>query len=100
MFSCGPRWRAVPDTRPATDRPSTDRASIDRASIDRVGVAFARVLRGAGLEVPVGATLDFVRALDCVRFETASGVYWAGRATLLNRPDHIDVYDRAFDAFS
>jgi uncharacterized protein with von Willebrand factor type A (vWA) domain len=51
------------------------------------------------LEVPVGATLDFVRALGCVGFETASGVYWAGRATLVNRPDDIDVYDRAFAVF-
>ena len=88
-FSCGPRWRAVLDARPSADRPSTDRAAV----------AFARVLRGAGLEVPVGATLDFVRALDCVGFANASGVYWAGRATLVNRPDDIAIYDRAFDVF-
>jgi len=62
-------------------------------------VAFARVLRGAGLEVSVGATLDFTRALDCVGFDTASGVYWAGRATLVHRPDDITTYDRAFEAF-
>ncbi len=57
------------------------------------------MLRGAGLEVPVGATLDFARALDCVGFETPSGVYWAGRATLVSRPDDIATYNRAFDAF-
>src|SRR6476619_4613600 len=66
---------------------------------DRVAVAFARVLRGAGLDVPVGATLGFARALDCVGLATASGVYWAGRATLVRRPDDIAAYDRAFDAF-
>jgi uncharacterized protein with von Willebrand factor type A (vWA) domain len=65
----------------------------------RVPVAFARVLRGAGLEVPVGATLDFTRALDEVGFDSASGVYWAGRATLVNRPGDIATYDRAFAAF-
>ena len=57
------------------------------------------MLRGAGLEIPVGATLDFARALDCVGLDTASGVYWAGRATLVNRPDDIATYDRAFDVF-
>ena len=57
------------------------------------------VLRGAGLEVSVGSTIDFARALDCVGLATASGVYWAGRATLVRRPDDIASYDRAFDAF-
>ena len=66
---------------------------------DRVAVAFARVLRGAGLEVPVGSTIGFARALDCVGVATAGGVYWAGRATLVLRPDDIASYDRAFDVF-
>jgi len=66
---------------------------------DRVAVAFARVLRGAGLEVPVGSTIGFARALDCVGVATVGGVYWAGRATLVQRPDDIVSYDRAFDAF-
>jgi uncharacterized protein with von Willebrand factor type A (vWA) domain len=71
----------------------------ERPAPDRLAVAFARVLRGAGLDVPVGATLGFVRALDCVGLATASGVYWAGRATLVRRPDDIAAYDRAFEAF-
>ena len=33
----------------------------DRPETDRVAVAFARVLRGAGVDVPVGATLDFAQ---------------------------------------
>ena len=39
------------------------------------------------------------RALDCVGLDTAGGVYWAGRATLVRRPDDIAAYDRAFAAF-
>jgi hypothetical protein len=66
---------------------------------DRVAVAFARVLRGAGLDVSVGSTIGFARALDCVGLATAGGVYWAGRATLVQRPDDIASYDRAFDVF-
>src|SRR6185437_8659069 len=27
------------------------------------------------------------------------GVYWAGRATLVRRPDDVTAYDRAFEAF-
>jgi len=76
-----------------------DVKSAERPAPDRFAVAFARVLRGAGLDVPVGATLAFARALDCVGLSTASGVYWAGRATLVRRPDDIAAYDRAFEAF-
>jgi uncharacterized protein with von Willebrand factor type A (vWA) domain len=66
---------------------------------DRIAVAFVRVLRGAGLDVPVGSTIEFVRALDRVGLATPAGVYWAGRATLIRRPDDISAYDRAFAAF-
>ena len=66
---------------------------------DRLAVAFARVLRGAGLEVPVGATLQFAQALACVGMGRRADVYWAGRATFVKRPEAIAVYDVAFDAF-
>jgi uncharacterized protein len=79
--------------------PESASPDISRPDIGRVAVAFARVLRGAGLEVSVGATLGFARALGCVGFFTSSGVYWAGRATLVHRPDDIAGYDRVFDAF-
>jgi uncharacterized protein len=82
----------VPDVR-------VDRRGAGGSEIDRVAVAFARLLRGVGLEVPVGATVDFARALSCVGLATRPGVYWAGRATLVHRPDDIAVYDRAFEVF-
>jgi uncharacterized protein with von Willebrand factor type A (vWA) domain len=66
---------------------------------DRLAVAFTRVLRGAGLDVPVGATVQFARALARVGLERRTHVYWAGRATLVTRPEDIVTYDRAFDAF-
>ena len=71
----------------------------EHPAADRLAVAFARVLRGAGIEVPVGSTLEFAQALDLVGLATATGVYWAGRATLVTRPEDIAPYDRAFDAF-
>jgi uncharacterized protein with von Willebrand factor type A (vWA) domain len=62
-------------------------------------VAFARVLRRAGITVPVGATVAFASALAAVGSDRASTAYWAGRATLLRRPEHAPVYDLAFAAF-
>src|SRR4051794_32936752 len=47
-------------------RMNNDSTTAERPAPDRIAVAFARVLRGAGLDVPVGATLDFARAIDCV----------------------------------
>jgi hypothetical protein len=61
-------------------------------------VVLARVLRGLGVEVPVGATLDLARALACVGTATRAHAYWAGRATLVKRPEDAAAYDRAFAA--
>lgn len=65
----------------------------------RIAVAFARVLRGAGIDVPVGSTVAFASALAAVGADRAAGAYWAGRATLLRRPEDRPVYDQAFAAF-
>jgi uncharacterized protein with von Willebrand factor type A (vWA) domain len=66
---------------------------------ERMAVAFARVLRGAGIDVPLGATLTFAEALGCVGLGDRSGVYWAARATLVHRPENVALFDRAFDVF-
>jgi uncharacterized protein len=66
---------------------------------ERVAVAFGRVLRGAGLPVPTGATVLFAQALAAVGVASPDRVYWSGRATLIRRPEHIPTYDRAFAAF-
>ena len=69
------------------------------AEADRIAVAFARLLRGAGLDVPVGRAVTFAQALALTGVDRSGPVYWAGRTTLLGRPEDIPVYDRAFDAF-
>ncbi|MDZ4826156.1 MAG: VWA domain-containing protein [Actinomycetota bacterium] len=78
------------------NRPGPDAAIVEP---ERVAVAFTRLLRGAGLDVPVGATLQFAEALASVGLERREHVYWAGRSTLVKRPEHNDTYDRAFNAF-
>ena len=77
---CTPRWSGVPDLAPAA-------------------VGFARLLRAAGLDVPVGNTIAFAEALAAVGIERRDSVYWAGQATLVRRPEDIETYDRAFAAW-
>ncbi len=64
-----------------------------------MAVAFARVLRGMGVDVPVGRAVTFSQALALVGVDRSAPVYWAGRTTLIGRPEDIGAYDRAFDAF-
>lgn len=76
--------------------------SGDGAGLDRAAVGFVAALRRAGLVVPVGSTVSFVQALGALAaLDTTdhSAAYWAGRATLLTRPEDIDLYDRVFAAF-
>ena len=73
-------------------------ADVD-IDLDRIAVGFARLLRGAGLDVPVGTTVLFAEALGAVGVSTRDSVYWAGRATLVSRPEDIELYDRSFAAW-
>jgi hypothetical protein len=74
-------------------------SELDPSDVEAVPVAFARVLRGIGLSVPVGHVLDFTSALGMVGVGDRSSVYWAGRTTLLRRPEDLPLYDRAFRVF-
>ncbi len=71
-------------------------AAVD---VERFAVGFARVLRGAGLDVPVGTVVAYAEALAAVGIEGRSGVYWAGRTTLVRRVEDVPLYDRAFRAW-
>ncbi|HUF98548.1 MAG TPA: VWA domain-containing protein [Ilumatobacter sp.] len=64
-----------------------------------IAVAFVRLLRGAGLNVPLSSTIAFGEALAVVGLDEHDDVYWAGRATLVRRPEDHDLYDRAFRVF-
>jgi uncharacterized protein with von Willebrand factor type A (vWA) domain len=57
------------------------------------------VLRAAGLDVPGGAPASYAEALAAVGLGSEQDVYWAGRATLVRRPEDVEVYDTAFRAF-
>jgi uncharacterized protein with von Willebrand factor type A (vWA) domain len=67
--------------------------------MERAAIVFARVLRRLGLNVPVGHVLDFASALAVVGATERDKVYWAGRCTLLRRPEDLPTFDRAFAVF-
>lgn len=66
---------------------------------DRIAVAFARTLRGAGLDVPVGAATTYGESLAAVGLDRRESVYWAGLVALVRRPEDTAAYNRAFAAF-
>jgi uncharacterized protein with von Willebrand factor type A (vWA) domain len=69
------------------------------AQPEEMAVAFAAVLRGAGLGVPTDSVIAFARAMGRTGLDRRQPVYWAGRATLTRRPDDVPLYDAAFAAF-
>jgi uncharacterized protein with von Willebrand factor type A (vWA) domain len=54
----------------------------------------AAALRAEGVAVPVDATVTFARALAVAPEQ----LYWAGRATLVRRPEDIPAYERALSS--
>ena len=62
----------------------------------RTVVRFCRALREEGLAVPVSSVQSYARALGALGARSAADVYWAGRATLVLRPEDTPSYDRVF----
>ena len=69
------------------------------ASLEQIAVAFGRRLRQAGLDVGTTSVAMFTEALSAVGLGMPSGVYWAGRACLLHRPEDAESFDRVFNSF-
>ena len=71
---------------------------MDPAPLD-VAVGFAVVLRALGVPVPPDCVVAYARALDAVGLDERDGTYWAGRATLVRRPEDVPAYDAAFHRY-
>ncbi len=67
--------------------------------VDRMAVSFTRLLRAAGLKIALGSSVDYGEALGVVGVTRRGPVYWAGRTTLIRRPEDIALYDKVFGAF-
>ena len=73
--------------------------SIDRTKLPLLAAGFVQALREAGVNVPIGATLTYVRALAAVGDLDRSTRYWCGRTTLLTRPEDFAAYHRVFGSY-
>jgi uncharacterized protein with von Willebrand factor type A (vWA) domain len=62
-------------------------------------VGFGRELRRRGLALGTERILTFCRAAAAVDPGRRDDLYWAGRATLVARPEDVPSYDAAFDAW-
>jgi uncharacterized protein with von Willebrand factor type A (vWA) domain len=62
-------------------------------------VAFVRVLRSAGIDAPVGATLDLIEALTHLDARARDQVYYACRSLVVKRHEQLPLFDALFDAF-
>jgi hypothetical protein len=60
---------------------------------------FGREVRAHGLAVGTGRIVSFTRAVAALGPVTRDDLYWAGRATLVSRPEDVAVFDEAFDAY-
>jgi uncharacterized protein with von Willebrand factor type A (vWA) domain len=69
------------------------------AESERIVAGFARALRTAGVAVPTGSAVLYAEALARVGLGAPGAVYWAGRATLIRRPEDIATYDRVFKSY-
>lgn len=62
-------------------------------------IGFIDALRRRGVTVSIDASQTFARALELVDPANGDDVYWAGRATLVRRPDDVGDYDAAFVSY-
>lgn len=68
----------------------------DGSGLARMLVGFSRELRAAGVPTGSGDTLTFTAAMAPLDPTDLVDLYWAGRATLVSRRDHIPIYHRVF----
>ncbi|HZD79818.1 MAG TPA: VWA domain-containing protein [Actinomycetota bacterium] len=71
------------------------------AEIDPLGrlTGFGRELRHRGLAVGTGRIVTFCRAVAALSPPSRNDLYWAGRASLVGRPEDVEAYDRAFESY-
>ena len=90
------------EPRPAASAPADPGRRPGAASAgqpEAVAVGFVASLRAAGMEVSLLSSMLYAEALCAVGVARADGVYWAGRAALVHRPEDFDLYDAVFRAY-
>ncbi len=72
---------------------------LEELELERLGAGFIHTLRSGGLTIPISSSLRYTQALRAVGLANGDDVYWAGRATLVVRPEDIAMYNAMFLAF-
>ena len=65
-------------------------------TLDRHLVEFVDVLRNVGVKISLGSSLDFGLAVTELGAGSSEDIYWAGRSTLISRPEDISIYNKVF----
>ena len=65
-------------------------------TLDRHLVDFVDMLRSAGVKISLGSSIDFGLAVTELGAGSSEDIYWAGRSTLLNRPEDTSIYNKVF----
>ncbi|MDH5452982.1 MAG: VWA domain-containing protein, partial [Paracoccaceae bacterium] len=73
--------------------PATDSRLVDNI------VHFARALRKAGLRVGTSQVKGAISAVAAAGFTRRDDFYYALRATLVSRPEHLEVFHQIFQMF-
>jgi uncharacterized protein len=71
--------------------------AVDGRRLLAEAVGFGRALRAAGLQIDLGAAVDYARALTLVDIGQKATVRAAGATVFVRRKDDLEVYDRVFD---
>jgi uncharacterized protein with von Willebrand factor type A (vWA) domain len=62
-------------------------------------VLFGRLLRSLGMNVNPGRVIDLVQALEYVDIGRRSDFYFTTRSLMVQKKEHLPLFDRAFDLF-
>jgi len=94
-----PEWVITPRRFQGSRPTLPDGRSVDRSKLPILAAGFVQALRDAGVEVPIGATLLYVRALAAVNSVNRSERYWCGRTTLITRSEDFMTYHKVFGRY-
>jgi len=76
----------------------SDRQFAGGAGAAELVAALARALRHHGVPVALRSEVACAQAILAIGAARRDDLYWAGRATLIHRPEDVAAYDLAFDA--
>lgn len=62
-------------------------------------MGFTTTLRSAGFDVSLTSSMLFAEAIEAVGVDNPAGVYWAGRSTLVHRPEDVATFNGVYVAY-